>query len=110
MLHGAPNGSLGLANQSGWMTSELFVDVFKHFLKLINSSTSSHALLVIDNHKSHLSAELIDLARSDEVTIVTFPPHCSHRLQLLDVLVYGPFKTYFNSACQSWMLSNPGQP
>ena len=110
MLHGAPNGSLGLANQSGWMTSELFVDVFKHFLKFINSSTSSPALLVMDNHKSHSFAELIELARNHEVTIVTFPPHCSHRLQPLDVSVYGPFKTYFNSACQSCMVSNPRQP
>ena len=109
MLHGAPSGSLGLACQSGWMTSELLVDVFKHFLKFINSSISSPALLVMDNHKSYLSVALVELARDHEVTIVTFPPHCSHRLQPLDVSVYGPFKTYFNSSCQSWMLSNAGQ-
>ena len=71
---------------------------------------SSPALLVMDNHKSHLSAALVELAHDHEVTIVTLPPHCSHWLQPLDISVYGPFKTYFNSACQSWMLSNAGQP
>ena len=33
MLSNAPNGSLGLANQSGWMTSELFFDTLSHFIK-----------------------------------------------------------------------------
>ena len=110
MLNGAPNGSLGLACPSGWMTTELFVDVFKHFLALMKPSIANPALLVLDNHKSHLSAAVIDLARDHAVTIVTFPPHCSHQLQPLDVSVYSPFKTYFNSACQEWMLSNAGQP
>ena len=64
----------------------------------------------MDNHRSYLSAALVELARDHEVTIVTFPPHCSHRLQSLDVSVYGHFKTYFNSACQLWILSNAGQP
>ena len=110
MLNGAPNGSLGLACQSGWMTNELFVDVFKHFLTFMKPSISNPALLVMDNHKSHLSAAVVDLARNHGVTIITFPPHCNHRLQPLDVSVYGPFKTYFNCACQEWMLSNAGQP
>ena len=27
----------------------------------------------------------------------------------VDVGVYGPFKRYFNTACDSWMLSHPGK-
>ena len=81
MLHSVQSGSLGLACQSGWMTSELFVNVFGYFLKFINSLIFSPALLVMDNHKSHLSAALDELACDHEVTIVTLPPHCSHRLQ-----------------------------
>ena len=30
-------------------------------------------------------------------------------MQPLDVGVYGPFKRYFNAACDSWMLSQPGK-
>ena len=54
MLTGAPNGSLGLATASGWMTSELFPDVLKHFIKHMNVSKTDPALLVMDNHESHL--------------------------------------------------------
>ena len=78
MLHDAPNGSLGLACKSGWMTKELFVEVFNHFLKFMNASKSNPALLVMDNHRSHLSVALVNAARDHGVTIVTFPPHCSH--------------------------------
>ena len=43
------------------------------------------------------------------LVILSFPPHCSHRMQPLDVSIYGPFKRYYNAACTDWMLSNPGR-
>ena len=108
MLNDAPNGSLGLVCKSSWMTKELFIEVFNQFLKFMNASKSNPALLEMDNHKRYLLAALDNGARDPGVTVVTFPPHCSHRLQPLDVSVYGPLKSCSNSACQSWMLSNPG--
>jgi hypothetical protein len=32
------------------------------------------------------------------VTVLSFPPNCSHKLQPLDVSVYGPLKTYVKRA------------
>ena len=78
MLHDAPNWSLVLACKSGLMTKELFVKVFNHFLTFMNASKSNPALLVMDNHKSHLSVDLVNAGRDHDVSIVTFPPHCSH--------------------------------
>ena len=37
-----------------------------------------------------------------------FPPHCSHKLQIMDVYVYGPLKTYANLACDAWVTNHPG--
>ena len=54
MMEGAPNGSQVLVTPSGWMTSELFHEVFKHFIKHINVSKNNPAVLVLDNHDSHL--------------------------------------------------------
>ena len=45
-------------------------------------------------------------ARENGVVILLFPPHCSHTLELLDVSLYGPFKTYFRSAQSNFMTSN----
>jgi hypothetical protein len=46
-------------------------------------------------------------ARENGITLVTFPPHCSHRLQPLDVGVMGPFKEKLCLA-HIWMTANPG--
>lgn len=41
MIAGAPAATLGLANPSGWMTKELFIDTMKHFIKHSHSSKDS---------------------------------------------------------------------
>ena len=63
----------------------------------------------MDNHESHLSLEVVEMARVNGLFIVTFPPHCSHRLQPLDVSFYGPLKFYYKNAVGEWNLSNPGK-
>ena len=50
------------------------------------------------------------MAKENGLRLLTFPPHRSHKLQPLDVGVYGPFKRYYSCLCDSWMSSNPGKP
>lgn len=78
MLNGAPPGTLGLANESGWMTMELFPEVIDHFVKHSNSSKANPSLLIFDNLDAHISLPVVLKARESGVTIVTLPPHCSH--------------------------------
>ena len=54
MMECAHNGSLVLVTPSGWMTSELSPEVFKHFIKHMNVSKNNPVVLVMDNHESHL--------------------------------------------------------
>lgn len=110
MINGAPPGTLGLANSSGWMNSELFVSVMKHFIQHSGSSKLNPSLLILDNHDSHFSIETLNLAKEHGVTILTLPPHTSNKLQPLDVSVFSAFKTYYNGAIDSWMMKNPGTP
>jgi len=46
-------------------------------------------------------------ARSEEN--VRYAPNYSVKMQPLDVAVFGPFKTYYNAALDSWMMQNPGK-
>lgn len=94
MLHGAPSGTLGLAASSGWMNAEIFVGVVKHFIQHTSASKDNPALLIMDNHESHLSLEALNLAKASGVTVLTLHPHTTARLQPLDVGLNGPFKTY----------------
>ncbi|XP_076035778.1 uncharacterized protein LOC143021873 isoform X3 [Oratosquilla oratoria] len=109
MTKGSPTGTLGLATQSEWMNSDLFPLVLQHFIKHMGCSTEKPAVLFMDNHESHLSLEVMEMARKHGLSIITFPPHTSHKLQPLDVSVYGPLKTHYKQAVNDWNLSSPGK-
>ena len=104
-----PTGCLGLSHPSGWMTSINFVAAIEHFIKLVKPSKEDPVLLLLDNHDSHVSVELVRLCKDNWVHLLTFPPHCSHRLQPLDVSVYGPFKFAMRESLNTWLQIHPGQ-
>lgn len=108
-IRDGPLGSIGCANPSGWMQDDLFVEFLKHFKKHSNASTSHRVLLVLDNHSSHVHINALDYCKENGIILLSFPPHCSHKLQPLDRSVYGPFKKAINSASDAWMRNNPGK-
>ncbi|XP_050506078.1 uncharacterized protein LOC126884227 [Diabrotica virgifera virgifera] len=108
-LTSGPPGAAGAANPSGWMTKEHFLLFSRHFVKHVGCSLDRPLLLLLDNHDSHLSIAALNYLKNNGVTVLSFPPHCSHKLQPLDRSVYGPFKKYINSACDSWITNNPGR-
>lgn len=107
-LRNGPVGSIGACNPSGWINEEHFCKFLQHFVKMTKCTRDKPCLLILDNHNSHLSLEGLNLAKKNGVVMLSFPPHCSHKLQPLDRSVYGPFKKYVNSASDSWMLNHPG--
>ena len=110
MLKGAPSGTDGAATASGWMTAKTFMKYLEHFVKHVKCSPDQKVLLLLDNHDSHISLESLDFCKRSGVVLLTFPPHCSHRLQPLDVAVYGPFKQFYSQSANAWMNNNPGRP
>jgi hypothetical protein len=92
------------------MTNADFVQFLEHFIKHVRPSTNNKVALFLDNHSSHLSIEALNLAKDNGIIMVSFPPHCSHKLQPLDRSVFGPMKGYFNNFATSWMRDNPGRP
>ena len=49
------------------------------------------------------------MAKTSGVVLCTFPPHTTQKLQPLDLSAYGPLKSYFDNACNGFMLANPGK-
>lgn len=108
LLNGCPAGSQGIAQSSGWMTSESFLAYLKHFANFAKPSIQDPVLLLVDNHSSHISLPGINYCRENGIILVGFPPHTTHRLQPLDVSFFGPLKVYYNQVCDAFLVSNPG--
>jgi hypothetical protein len=53
-------------------------------------------LLILDGHGSHCTLRFLDWCRSNKILVAIFPPHSTHRLQPLDVSVFGPLATYYS--------------
>ncbi|GFR88540.1 tigger transposable element-derived protein [Elysia marginata] len=81
---------------SGWMTSD-------NFVKRARQTQEYPVLLFLNNHASHCSAEIIDLAKEPNTTLMSFPPRCSHEMQPLDKTVYGPFQKFYDQAVDLWV-------
>ncbi len=108
MLKNAFSGTAGGANPSGWINSELFLQVLQHFAAHERPSKSSPLLIILDNHETHINLPAINFCRDNGIVLLTLPPHSSHKLQPLDVSVYRSFKLHFNAACSTWMVNHPG--
>lgn len=107
LMRNAPLGSIGKCHPSGWVQSNLFRDWFLHFIDHVKPSAESPVLLFLDGHYSHTrNIEIIELARQNHVTIVSLPPHTTHKLQPLDKTFMGALKTHYSEAIRLWMRHN----
>ena len=76
------------------MDSELFVLWFKDIF-LPHCGAKRPVLLVMDNHDTHCTLEVLKLAKENNVTLLGLPPHTTHILQPLDVAIMRPLKKKF---------------
>ena len=108
MTH-APPGSIDACQPKGWINCQLFSLWFDHFVKCSGASQQNKILLILGGHSSYTkNIDVIDKARGAGVILLCIPPHCSHRLQRLDVSFMKPLSTYFNATLRSFHHSHPG--
>lgn len=105
LMKGAPPGSIGRAHPSGWVQTNLFTDWLKHFIEKTNPTVASPILLILDGHFSHTrNIDVIDMARSNHISILSLPSHTTHKLQPLDRTFMGALKTHYSEYIRQWML------
>ena len=63
-------------------------------------------LLIEDGHGSHITLDVIELARANDTHLLCLPSHTSHILQPLDI---GVFKMGYAKACRRYLMANPGR-
>lgn len=58
----------------------------------------------------HISISAIDYAKNNGITLLSFPPHCTHKMPPLDVSIFGPFKSAIKTAFKNRLTTFPGKP
>ena len=53
--------------------------------------------------------EVIDLGRDNGVVLLCLPPHCSHKMQLLDMSFMNPLSIYYNQELEKWLCNHSGR-
>jgi hypothetical protein len=107
-VYGSAPGSVAFRSKTEWMTTEFFPSVLMHIKKRVNCSKEIPILLIMDNHTTHISLEAINYIRKNGIVLVllSLPPHSSHRMQPLDISVYGPFKARCKATLTIRYMSN----
>ena len=110
LLENAPDGSIGAANPTGWINTEIFEEWFDHFLNVVQPKARPQpTLLIFDGQKAHTkNVSLIDKARDNKVVLISLPPHCTHKLQPLDRTFFKSLKSNYNHEVHLWMRDHRG--
>lgn len=102
----APPGTYWSFQEKAWMTDEIGELWFKQVF-LPNCGGQRPQLLILDGHSSHETFALLELAESQNIHIISLPPHTTHALQPLDKAVFGPFNRAYNKACSEYLSASP---
>ena len=103
-----PAGCLYSVSDSGWMESANFQQWFsKLFVAAVMPMTmTAPVVLFFDGHHSHISLKLIEVARSNNIHLVCFPPHVTHLIQPLDVSAFGPVKNQWRKCLKAYQIKS----
>nr|POF13587.1 hypothetical protein CFP56_02610 [Quercus suber] len=84
---------------SGYINDQLALEWIKHFERCTRSADKPRTrLLICDNYGSHCFFEFLRYAKEHDIVVFGLPPHTSHFLQLLDVVLFQPYKHYHRRA------------
>jgi hypothetical protein len=86
------------------MDDVLFTEYLQWFsAELARKGYTGQHILMVDNHDSHERSRPIQAAMLNNVVIFTFPSHCTHLVQMLDVCFFGSLKATFKAVCKTWL-------
>lgn len=69
----APPCTLCVAQQSGWMTTEIFFKWIKHFQSFVKASIDDKVILIFDGHASYKGIETLEYAKENGIHVICLP-------------------------------------
>jgi len=82
-------------SDTGYSNDQLELELISHFDRFSSQRhTGAYRLLLLNGHGSHCIREFISYCDEKKIIPFCLPPHTTHLLQPLDVVVFQPLKHY----------------
>jgi len=93
------------SSPSGWTNNDIGLAWLK---QVFDRSTKpkarrSYRLLILDGHGSHLTMDFIEYCDRNRILLAIYPPHSTHTLQPLDVVMFKPLSSAYSNQVAAFM-------
>jgi hypothetical protein len=86
------------SSSSGWSNNKIGLtwleQVFDRYTK---QRAGRRRLLILDGHGSHITREFIEYCDRHRILLMILPPHSTHTLQPLDVVLFKPLSQAYSN-------------
>jgi hypothetical protein len=98
------------SSPSGWSNNDIGLawleQVFDRYTKA--KARQHYRLLILDGHGSHLTMDFINYCDRNRILLARFPPHSTHTLQPLDVVLFKPLSTAYSRELSTTLQTSQG--
>jgi hypothetical protein len=84
---------------SGWTSNDIGLSWLKQVFDRETKAKArlSWRLLILDGHGSHVTMDFIDYCDANKILLMVYPPHSTHTLQPLDVVMFAPLAASYKA-------------
>jgi hypothetical protein len=95
---------------SGWSNDGLGLAWLQQVFQRLTASKArrKYRLLLLDGHGSHLTEEFLEYCHRHKILVGIYPPHSTHTLQPLDVVMFKPLSTAYSKELGERLFKHKG--
>jgi hypothetical protein len=90
------SGATLITTHNGWSNDEMALEYLKHFHRHARP-IGIYRLLILNGYGSHATFRFKELAHKYKIILLYLPAHTTHRLQPLDVGIFGPQSGFYSN-------------
>jgi hypothetical protein len=92
------------SSPSGWSNNDVGLAWLEQvFDRCTKQRSGRWRLLILDGHGSHLTMEFISYCDRHRILLMVFPPHSTHTLQPLDVVLFHPLAQAYSAELTAYL-------
>ena len=104
-----PGSAVCMSEKSAYVNISIFFNWLKN--QFIPRKPQGSVVMILDGHSSHVSSvDVLELAEQNQIIPLCLPSHSTQFLQPLDRGFFKAFKSYYYTACNSFIRANPARP